>query len=60
MKRDFAALVAQTLIEQLEQGTAPLLRPWRPGERFMPYNPVTDRNYRGINSIWLMLHPSNH
>ena len=55
MKRSYPELVAQTLIDQLAEGTAPLVRPWRPGERFMPYNPVSGRNYRGINAIWLML-----
>ena len=38
-KKDYARQVAETLIAQLEQGTAPWIKPWRPGERFMPYNP---------------------
>jgi hypothetical protein len=43
MKRPYAEMVAQTLIEQLEQGTAPLVKPWRAGERFMPFNPIGGR-----------------
>lgn len=54
MDQTYALLVAQRLIEQLEQGTAPWVKPWRPGERFMPYNPVTGRNYHAMNGIWLM------
>jgi putative DNA primase/helicase len=51
---DYAWKVANELIDQLEQGTAPWQKPWQPGERFMPYNPTTGKDYRGGNSMWLM------
>ena len=53
-KKDYAREVAETLIAQLEQGTAPWTKPWRPGERFMPYNPTTGAEYRGMNAMWLL------
>ncbi len=52
-KDDYAATVAAKLIEQLEQGTAPWQKPWRPGERQEPMNPTTGKSYRGMNSLWL-------
>lgn len=50
--------VANTIIEQLEKGTSPWLKPWSDSERLvsnMPYNPTTDKNYKGMNSLWLMM-----
>jgi putative DNA primase/helicase len=37
-------------------GTAPWQRPWNPGEAstFLPYNPVTDNRYKGINALVLL------
>ena len=52
-KDDYAATVAARLIEQLQQGTAPWQKPWRPGERQEPMNPTTGKSYRGMNSLWL-------
>jgi putative DNA primase/helicase len=54
MATDYARKVAEELIDQLKQGTAPWQKPWQPGERFMPYNPTTGKDYRGGNSMWLM------
>ncbi len=53
MKQEYAESVAARIIEQLEQGTAPWLKPWKPGELRMPYNPKTGSQYRGMNSLWL-------
>lgn len=53
MNKDYAQEVAQRLIEQLKQGTAPWQKPWKPGELRLPYNAVTGKEYRGMNSIWL-------
>ena len=55
-KPSFSELVAEKLIKQLEEGTAPWQRPWNPGESgaFLPYNPVTGNRYKGINSIYLL------
>jgi putative DNA primase/helicase len=60
MKRPYAEMVAQTLIEQLEQGTAPLVKPWRAGERFMPFNPIGGRTYHGINALNLLMAGSQY
>jgi putative DNA primase/helicase len=54
MATEYAKKVAEGLIEQLKQGTAPWQKPWQPGEQFMPYNPTTGKDYRGGNVIWLM------
>ena len=54
-KQDYAQTVATRLIEQLEAGTAPWQRPWKPGERFAPFNPTTGKDYRGMNTVWLMM-----
>lgn len=53
--KTFADQVAEKLIQQLEQGTSPLQRLWRPGEMVRPYNPTTGRPYKGGNSIWLSM-----
>lgn len=59
MKNDqkpFYETVAEKLIEQLREGTAPWQKPWEPGEAgaFMPINPTTGKRYRGINALQLM------
>lgn len=48
--------VANKIIEQLKQGTAPWLKPWNPGTPggYLPFNPVTGKRYKGINTIILM------
>ena len=55
MNREFSKDVAERVIEALEQGTAPWQRPWEPGSQRLPFNPATDKPYRGINSLWLNL-----
>jgi putative DNA primase/helicase len=56
LKRAFHEQVADRLIEQLQQGTAPWQKPWEPGEpgTFMPHNPATGKRYKGINAIRLL------
>lgn len=54
MAADYADQVASGIIDQLRKGTAPWVKPWKPGERFMPYNPTTGNEYRGANAMWLM------
>ncbi|SFK88940.1 Antirestriction protein ArdC [Nitrosomonas aestuarii] len=48
--------VAESLIAQLKQGTAPWQKPWQPGDPLLsfPHNPTTQRRYRGINALYLM------
>jgi putative DNA primase/helicase len=55
-KKPFHERVAEKLIEQLEQGTAPWQRPWEGGQpsSFMPLNPTTGKRYKGINAMFLM------
>lgn len=48
--------VAERLIEQLEKGTSPFQKPWQDVKNFeMPYNPTSGKEYRGMNSVWLMM-----
>jgi putative DNA primase/helicase len=51
---DFSRKVAETIVEQLRAGTAPWIKPWKPGERFLPYNAATGNDYHGIDAVWLM------
>ena len=55
-KKAFHEMVAEKLIQQLKEGTAPWQKPWVPGESgtFLPYNPLTGNRYKGINSIQLL------
>jgi putative DNA primase/helicase len=54
MATDYVDQVASSIVAQLRDGTAPWVKPWAPGERFMPYNPTTGNEYRGMNAMWLM------
>jgi putative DNA primase/helicase len=55
-KRDFRQEVTDRIIAMLEKGVAPWPKPWNPGEASVgiPFNPTTDRSYRGGNAIHLM------
>src|SRR5450830_66046 len=55
-RKPFCEVVAEKLIRQLHEGTAPWQKPWNAGEggTFMPLNPVTGKRYRGINVLRLM------
>ena len=53
-KRDFRQEVTNQIIEMLEKGTAPWQTPWEPGVLQIPFNPTTDRPYRGGNALHLM------
>ena len=57
-RKPFHQEVAENLIEQLKQGTAPWQRPWAPGEpgAGMPMNPTTGKRYKGINTLQLLSH----
>lgn len=56
--KPFYATVADRLIAQLEAGTAPWQKPWKPGESpaQLPVNPVSGKHYQGINMLQLMGH----
>ena len=50
---DYYRRVADSLIAQIERGTAPWTEAWRPGEKALPYNIKSGKPYRGGNSVWL-------
>ena len=50
---DYYRRVAQSLISQIEEGTAPWTQAWKPGEKALPCNVKTGKQYRGGNSVWL-------
>jgi putative DNA primase/helicase len=60
MASDYAHQVAASIIEQVKQGSAPWQKPWTPGQQFMPYNPTTGNDYRGMNAVWLMSRAELH
>ena len=45
--------IADRLIDQIENGTAPWTQAWQPGEKSLPRNVATGKAYRGGNSVWL-------
>lgn len=48
--------VAEDLIKNLEQGTAPWQKPWNVSNiPVLPYNPTTGNNYKGLNVFALMM-----
>jgi antirestriction protein ArdC len=48
--------VTAAIINLLEKGAAPWQKPWDANNNDRrPYNPITDKNYRGVNSFWLGL-----
>ena len=49
--KEFAAAI----IKQIEAGTAPWQRPWKPGEQLLPRNPFTGNRYTGGNALGLAL-----
>ena len=53
--QDHIQLVADTLIQQIEAGTAPWQKPWKPGERPYAHNLLTGNDYQGYNQVWLMM-----
>jgi antirestriction protein ArdC len=54
--RDYRQEVTNDILRMLEEGAAPWQRPWRTGEAGrIPYNPTTDKPYRGGNVLALMI-----
>jgi len=54
--RDFRQEVTDNIIQMLERGVAPWQKPWEPGASSLgiPFNPTSERAYRGGNAIHLM------
>ena len=44
---------AERIIRAPEAGTAPWQKPWQPGERILPHNFGSGRDYRGGNAVYL-------
>ncbi|MDO4641708.1 MAG: zincin-like metallopeptidase domain-containing protein [Neisseria sp.] len=56
LRKTFAETVANELIEQLKQGTAPFQQRWEPAMGSdLPYNATTLERYSGGNTLLLML-----
>src|SRR4051812_37545773 len=53
-KRDYRQEVTSQIIEMLEKGTAPWQKPWEAGATALPFNPTSERGYRGGNALHLM------
>lgn len=54
--RDYRKEVTDDIIKMLEEGTAPWQKPWEAGEAgSMPFNPTTNKPYRGGNVLSLMI-----
>src|SRR5579885_1179217 len=51
-KRDHRQEVTDSIVKMLEDGVAPWQKPWESAG--MPFNPTTDKAYRGGNAIHLM------
>jgi antirestriction protein ArdC len=54
--RDFRQEVTDSIVGMLERGVAPWQKPWEPGASSLgiPFNPTSERAYRGGNAIHLM------
>jgi antirestriction protein ArdC len=53
-RRDFRQEVTDSIVQMLEQGVAPWQKPWKSGSLELPFNPTSDRGYRGGNALHLM------
>ncbi len=52
---DLYTNVTNRIIEELESGAYPWVKPWKAGEAVMPQNAVTGRPYNGINVLILWM-----
>lgn len=61
MSKNFKPLheqIANKLIAELKAGTSPFQKPWSDTDTpafTIPVNPTTNKNYRGMNSLWLSM-----
>ena len=53
MKKNKVGEIADKIIESIENGTAPWLKPWKPEQCSAPYNPASKTVYKGSNFIYL-------
>lgn len=61
LQKSYTDKVAEKIIEALENGTAPWVRPWKGAElnSIRPYNPTTNKPYKGINFVNLSIEQMN-
>lgn len=53
-KPNFRQNVADEMLALIAKGTAPWQKPWDPNKvRSTPFNPTSEKTYRGMNSFWL-------
>lgn len=50
---EYVKAFADRIIAQIEKGTAPWQKPWRPGETFLPRNVSTGKTYQRGNALYL-------
>ena len=61
MSKNFKPLheqIATKLIAELKEGTSPFQKPWNDSDApafTIPVNPTTNKNYRGMNALWLSM-----
>ena len=55
-RKSVSETFAETIIEELKNGTAPWQKPWKAGECRRPLNPVTGTVYKGVNTVMLARH----
>ena len=51
--REYHERFAESIIKQIEAGTAPWQKPWKPGEPILPVNAINGQSYGGGNSVYL-------
>lgn len=65
MSKNFKPLheqIANKLIAELKAGTSPFQKPWNDSDApafTIPLNPTTNKNYRGMNALWLAMQGHN-
>ena len=52
--------IAETLIKQIGEGTAPWQKTWEPGQRTTEHNLRTKKDYWGVNQLWLSAVSQKH
>ena len=57
---EYHAQFAARIIQALKDGTAPWQKPWKPGERILPHNFSSGRDYRGGNAMYLAMQGLDH
>lgn len=57
MTMNLYQIVTDRILEQLEKGTAPWVKPWQAEANQIPHNAISGKPYRGINA-WLLFAPA--